>query len=103
MNDPMEKIIRETLRDRPAPQPGPDFVAAVMERLEKKKARPRSVWDELAVLAAYWAGVLAVSTLVLAGTATPGISNVWLVILTPVIFTAPLAYGLSRRLVSSAV
>jgi hypothetical protein len=103
MNDTMETIIRETLRGRPAPRVGADFVSAVMERVERRKPRPRSVWDELAVLAAYWSGVLVVSTLFLAGTAMPGTSRVWLAVLTPVLFVAPLAFGPLRRLASRSL
>jgi hypothetical protein len=100
MNDPMETTIREALRGRPAPRVSADFVSAVMERVERRKPRPRSVWDELVVMAAYWSGVLVVSTLFLAETAMPGTSRVWLAILTPALFMAPLASGPLKRLAS---
>lgn len=99
MNDPMERIIRDSLAGSPPPNLSAGFTASVMERIDRKERKRELVRGGGVILGAYWGAVLIVSGFLLAGVEWPSWAPLALAALTPLVFLAP---AVPRRLILRA-
>lgn len=98
MNDSMDKIIRETLTEKPRPKLPADFASVVMERVERAEQKRTLSRRATVVLAVYWLLVLIISGFIFAGIKWPWWFPVVFLAMTPFVFLAAATPRGLRRL-----
>lgn len=98
MNDSMDKIIRETLAEKPRPKLPADFASVVVERVERAEQKRALSRRAAVVLAVYWLAVIVISGIIFAGIKWPWWFPVVFLAMTPFVFLAAAAPRGLRRL-----
>lgn len=98
LSDPLERMILETLKEKPRPKLSADFALDVVERVERAERKREVIHKAGAILAVYWAVVIIISGFLMAGIKWPRWYSILFLALTPFVLLAAAA---PRRLLRS--
>ena len=98
MNDSMEKLIRDTLKDEPRPKLSADFASTVMDNIERVEQKRELSKRASLVMAVYWFAVLVISGFIFTSLKWPWWFPIVFIVLTPFVFLVAAAPAGLRRL-----